>query len=383
MSMLLTDEQEQFRAAVRDFARREVTPELIRKCEQDRHPPLDLLAAIARNDWFAVGIPEEYGGSPDYVCVALLIDELAYGYLPLGDLAYRALIHGAGVLINHGTEAMRRDLLPRLLRGELLFNNSITEPDTGADAAGLSTKAVEDGDHWVINGHKMFNTGMSFADYVICYARTDPSAPRHKGISAIMVPTNAEGLTFREIETIGMNATPTFEVWYEDVRVPKENLVGELHNGWPVMMNHLEKERMGLCAMANGGTRRVLDLAVTYANTREQFGRPIGAFQAITHMIADMKVLSHTCELVTLQLAALVDAGRPARMEASIGKVYCAEAYTKAADLAMQVWGAYGYASESEVARHWRSARAMPIAGGSTQINKNVIGKLLGLPPTY
>lgn len=380
MSLLLSDEQVQFRDSVREFTRREITPELIRKCEQDRRPPMHLLAAVAANDWLSVGIPEEFGGSPDYVCVALLLEELGYGYLAAADLVYRALIHGAGVLINYGTPTMREELLPRLLRGELLFLNGISEPGTGADASSLTTKAVPDGTDYVINGHKIFNTGMGFSDYVVCYARTDPEAPRHRGISAILVPTNAEGLTFREIDTVGYRAIPTYEAWYEDVRVPATNVVGELHGGWSVMMGHLEKERLGLCALASGATRRVLDDTVAYAGTREQFGRPIGAFQAVSHMIADIKVLSHTSQLTMLQLAALVDAHRPARMEASIAKIHCAESYARAADLALQVWGAYGYSTESDVNRHWRDARLMPIGGGSTQIQKNVIGKLLGLP---
>lgn len=198
---------------MRNFAR-EVTPDLIRERDRGRRPPLELLAAIARNDWFSVGIPEEFGGIPDYVCLVLLIKELAYGYLPLGDLAYRVLILGAGVLINHGTDAMRRDLLPRLSRGELLFLNGITEPSTGADASGLTTRAAGDGEHWVINGHKTFNIGMGFSDFVLCCGCTDPDAPRHKGISAILVPAHAEGLTFREIGTIGLRTTPTYEAWY-------------------------------------------------------------------------------------------------------------------------------------------------------------------------
>ncbi|GAA2339798.1 acyl-CoA dehydrogenase family protein [Dactylosporangium salmoneum] len=373
------EEYDAFRDSLRSFVRQRVTRDVIDRCESERTPPRELLREVARQGWLAVGIPEEYGGAQDYVATAILLEELSRGYLALGDLAYRVLVHGARNIIAHGSEQMKRDLLPKILDGDLLFVNGITEPEAGADAASIRTHAVLDGDSLVINGHKIWNTGMGLSDYVICYARTDQSRPRHRGISAILVPTNASGLHMRPLDGVGYRAMPSYEVWYEDVTVPASNVLGEWNAGWGVMMSHLEFERLGMCAIATGCCQNILDEVVGYARTRRQFGAPIGSFQAVSHMVADIQIASYTNRVLTLDYARRLNAGVTTRRDTASLKVHCTESYQKAADLGVQIFGAYGYAVESTVNRHWRDSRLFTIGGGSTQIQKNIIAKSFDL----
>jgi len=367
-----------FREAVATFVQKRVTTELIDDCESNGRPPLELLAEVAAQGWLSVGLPVEHGGADDYLATAILLEELSKGYMALGDLAYRCLIHGARNIIAHGSDHLKQELLPQILEGKLLFVNGISEPDSGADAGSITSTAVRDGDDFVINGHKIWNTGMGFCDYVVCYVRTDPTLPKHRGISAILVPTNSAGIEMRRMNTVGYKATSTYEVWYDDVRVPATNLLGELNGGWAVMMGHLGTERMALSAIAAGCCRDILEKCVRYASERKQFGQPVGNFQAVSHMIADIQVLTYTTQVVALDFARVLNEGGGGRIEASSVKLHCSEAYKLASDLGVQIFGAYGYVFEAAVNRHWRDARVFTIGAGSSQIQRNIIAKSLG-----
>jgi alkylation response protein AidB-like acyl-CoA dehydrogenase len=379
MDFGLTPEQEAFRDAVRDFARREVDEELIRTCEAERRPPLDVFRKLAVGGWLECGLPDADGGPGDYVTFSVLLMELARVYVPLADLCYRCVVHGGTTIGTHGTPAQKEALLPGISRGELFFVNGITEPDTGADAASVSTRAVLDGDEWVINGTKTFNTGMLFSDWVVCYARTDTEAEKHAGITAILVPVDSPGITVTPLDTVGYRTMVTSEVHYADVRVPKENVLGEVGGGWQIMVGHLDKERFGLSCICTGATHGVLDISVKYAQDRHQFGQPIGTFQAIQHMLADVAIAVHGGTLVTQDLAWRISQGMGSRKESALAKAYTARMYKEAADTGLQVFGAYGYLADAAINRHWRDSRLHPIAGGSIQIQRNIIARQLGL----
>jgi alkylation response protein AidB-like acyl-CoA dehydrogenase len=383
MNFELSEEHQDLRSAIESFAGREVSPELIRHCEETRTPPLEAFRKLAKLGWLELGLPQGAGGVGDYVGFAVVLETLSRAYVPLADLTYRCAVHGGSTIGSFGTDKMKAELLPKIAAGEVFCVNGITEPGTGADAASVQTRAVLDGDSWVINGSKTFNTGMLFSDFVVCYTRTDPEAPKHKGITAIFVPVDAPGITVTPLDTTGYRTLVTSSVTYDDVRVPAENVLGEVNGGWQVMMGHLEKERFGLCAITLGATKRVLDISTKYANDRTQFGRPIGSFQAISHLLADIQIDVAAGHLLTYELAWRLTEGLPCRRESAIAKAHLAQTYKNAADSGVQVFGAYGYVNDSEANRHWRDSRLHTIAGGSLQVQKNIIARELGLPRSY
>jgi acyl-CoA dehydrogenase len=375
----LTDEQLMLQEAARDFVSREVTPDLIATCEGERRPPLEIFRKLAANGWLELGLPKEGGGMGDYESFAVLLMELARGWVSLADLCYRCAVHGGNSIGIHGRPWMREQLLPKIAQGEMFFVNGITEPGTGADAASVSTRAVRDGDEFVINGTKVFNTGMFFSDYVVCYARTDPDIEKHAGISAILVPVDSPGITVTPLNTVGYRTMVTSQVFYEDVRVPVDNLLGELGQGWQIMTGHLGKERFGLSCICTGAATRVVEISTQYANERHQFGVPIGSFQAIQHLISEMAISVHGGRLSTYDLAWRITNEMDTRLESAITKAYTAKMYADVANSGLQVFGAYGYIEDSEINRHWRDSRLHPIAGGSVQVQHMIISRQLGL----
>lgn len=368
----------EFRDSVRSFVERTVTDEYIQACEAGCRPPTEVFRNIAAQGWLELGKPTS--SEPlDFRAIGVLLEELAYGYLGLADLVYRALIHGASVIERYAQPSVRAGLLDRIVAGDLLCCNGLTEPDSGADAASITTKAVRQGSEYVINGHKIFNTGMEFVDYAVCYARTSNETKRHDGISALLVPAKSKGITVVPLDTVGMRSSRTCEVWYEDVHVPADALLAEEGSGWKVLVGHLDRERFGLASICVGSMRRVVEQAVEYAQQRKQFGRNIGQFQAVAHLLADMRISYEASLALTRNVSDKLMAGVDCRMDAAIAKCFVAEAYKQVSDSGLQIWGAYGYLFQSDINRHWRDSRLETIGGGSSQIMRDIIGKGMGL----
>jgi alkylation response protein AidB-like acyl-CoA dehydrogenase len=382
MNLALTPEQEMLKKVVRDFAARELTPEYLRELDASGRAPHELLPKMAELGFTGLPIPVEYGGAGgSAVDVTVLLESMGYASLSIASLLNRAIGFGTETILKFGTEEQKRFFLPRVVAGDMIFAFSLTEPSAGSDAASLRTRAVLDGDAFVVNGAKIFTTGAGECPYLVVAVRTDPEArPRHKGISMLLVERTTPGVTCRKIEKLGMRgAGGLYEVHYDDVRVPRSALLGPLHGGWAAVTATLERVRLAQAAYCVGCAQRAVDDAVRYANQREQFGQPIGKFQAISHMLADDQVETDAARLLLYRAAWLVDEKIACVKEASMANLKCTETLVKVTSDCMRVYGGYGFTMEFDIQRHFRDARLFVIGDGSSQIQRNIIARLMGL----
>ena len=379
--MFFSDEQDMLRESIREFVRRDLPPGFARYCDENGHTPLEQYKRFADLGYLGIGIPEELGGQGGGIVeMTIVLEELAKGMMSFAALVYRSAVQGAQSLLSYGSEEQKSRLLPGLLSGDLLFCLSLSEPDSGSDAASLRLRAERDGDHYVLNGTKMWSSGAHIADYILLVARTSTEGPKHKGISLFLVDTKSPGLTVRRVPTIGERAVGTNEVSYVDVRVPVEMRLGEENQGWYLLQLNLEKERLCLATWCTGAAQDAFDQSLAYAKVRKQFDHPIGSFQAIQHRLAEMAMELHQARLLIYDLAGRIERKERARKEASMTKAFCTEMSNRIAYQALQIFGGYGYAMESDMQLLMRDARIMTIGGGSSEIMRNIIAKELGLP---
>ena len=380
MDFEFSEEQEQWREAVREFVRRECAPEYARKCDREGRAPKEAFQTLAEQGWLGTSIPEAAGGSGgDFIDLAILLEELGRGCLDLALWVFRSVTYGGHAILRYGTPAQQQRFVPAAARGEISVAFALTEPESGSDAAALKTSATRDGDAFVVRGQKMFTSGMDVSDVVLLAARTDPQAPKHGGISCLLVDCKCPGIEVQRLETLGHRAIATTAVFLDNVRVPKDRLLGPLHGGWPVVTTTLELERLCLSAARTGAASVAFDDALAYAKTRQQFGRPIGKFQAVAHQIADMQVMLDVSRTLVYRFAWLMGTGRMDRRDAAVLKLYTAEAYKFIADRGMQILGGYGYTMDSDMQRHFRDSRLATIGGGTSEIQRNIIAHSLGL----
>jgi isovaleryl-CoA dehydrogenase len=376
--LALTDEQQDFVRALRDFCANEVTPELIEANERDHHSD-EMARRIAELGWWNLTIDEDYGGSGGTFSDAVLfLEEVARGRLPVAGYGVTLIVVGA--LNKFGTEEQKRELLGRVSEGGVLAI-AMSEPDAGSDVASLKTRARRDADtgEWVLNGSKMWCSYAHKASHTLIVCRTQERSERHEGLSMIFVPHDADGFTITPIDTLG--GEETNELHLDDVRVPGDALLGAEGNGWTQLMAGLNNERVILAASALGLAQRAFDDALAYAKERKQFGRPVGSFQAIQHKFAELATALAQARLLVRFVARLTDED-PMRMlpqEASMAKLACTELAKRCALEGMQIMGGYGYAKEYPMERHLRSAVVTTIYGGTSEIQKNIIAKTLGL----
>jgi alkylation response protein AidB-like acyl-CoA dehydrogenase len=285
------------------------------------------------------------------------------------------------VIAKFGTPEMHAELLPAIIAGERRLSIGMSEPDAGSDVAALRTTALQDGDHFVVNGQKMWCTGAGLpGTQILAYVRTDPSAgKKHEGISALLIDATADGVELRQIPTLARHILGTYEVFLDDVRVPRDDLVGPLHDGWRVMLSNLELERILLSAGYVGAAQSTLDLAVEYAKTRTQFDRPIGTFQSLAHVIADLQTDVDSARLLTYRAAWLRHQGTPCHREAAMAKLKGSETYVQTARWGMQILAGHGFATESVMSHRYRESIVATISGGTSQIQRNAIARDLGL----
>jgi alkylation response protein AidB-like acyl-CoA dehydrogenase len=371
----LTEEQRAVRGAVREFAREEVEP-VAREHEESGEWPEEVWGKAIEADLVGLGIPEEFGGAGmGQVEAAIFADEVAYA--DAGILAAIGTSFGTRMVAEYGTREQKEWILEGVASGDLIGALGNTEPEHGSDAASIETTAEKDGDEYVVDGVKTFITHGSIADYVLTMCRTGGEG--HGGISAILVETDREGFEVeREIETMGWNASDTAQLRYDGVRVPAENLVGQENRGFYQLMEFFEEERVGIAAQALGIARRCLDEAKGYVREREQFGQPVGEFQAVQHTIAEMAVKVENAKRLTYDAAARVDRGEKPTKLASMAKLYASEVAEEVASDAIQLHGGNGYTREYPVERQYRHAKIYQIGEGTSEIQKNIIaGELL------
>ena len=381
MDFALTAEQESFYKSVADFATQVVEPEA---GERDREGRFDRAVWDKVGEQGLCGLPiaEEYGGSgTDAVTTGLALEALAYGGRDAGLLLSLGahLTIGTKPIELHGTEEQKRRYLPKLCTGEWIGSFGVTEPDAGSDTAAIKTSARRDGDSWVINGTKTFITNGPVCDVFTVVARTDPNASSGQGMTAFILEKGTPGLTVgRHLDKMGNRSSPTSEMVMSDVRVGDEQRLGDEGSAlWKVAFECFDWERTVMIASAIGGMQRALETCITYAQQREAFGKPIGHFQAVAHKLADMKIRLETSRLLLRNAAWLKDQGKPHMVEASMAKAYVADCATKNAEDAIQIHGGWGYIKDFPVERGWRDAKLSSLGGGTTEIQKVVISRML------
>ncbi|MER5635327.1 acyl-CoA dehydrogenase family protein [Kitasatospora sp. NPDC002227] len=376
MNLELTEEQAAARTLAADFTDREIVPHA---AAWDRAESVDraIIGKLGKVGFLGLTIPEEYGGSGgDHVTYCLVLEELGRGDSSVRGIVSVSLGLVAKSVNGYGTEEQKRHWLPRLTSGEALACFALTEPGTGSDAANLTTKAVRDGDGWVIDGAKTFITNGTWADVALVFART--GEPGHKGVTAFLVPTDTPGLTRREIHgKLGLRGQATAELTFEGVRVPDSARLGAEGKGFSVAMAALAKGRMSVAAGCVGIARACLEAAVGYATEREQFGKPIAAHQLVQELLADIAVDVEAARLLTWQVADLIERGLPFATASSTAKLFASEAAVRAANNALQVFGGYGFIDEFPVGKYLRDARVMTLYEGTSQIHKLLIGRAL------
>ncbi len=370
MDFELTDEQRLIQDTVRDFVDRKVLPNAV---ENDIEHRLDMsvIEGMAELGLLGIVIPEEYGGAGlDFVSEALSCEEIERG-----EAAFRTLISvhvglNSLSLLRYGSEEQKQRYLVPQARGEKLACFGLTEPAAGSDVASMKTTARREGDTYLLNGSKNWISYASVADHQLVFAKTDPAA-KHKGISAFIVERGWNGVSTRDTENkLGIWAGSTGELFFENVEVPAENLLGEEGQGFEIAMYGLDQGRFTVAAGACGVVRACLERSVEYARERETFGQPIGKYQFVQDMIADMVLGYETSKLLVMQAAWMKNEGRRNTRETSLAKWHATESAFKAAHLAIQVHGAYGYSAEYGIERYFRNARAPIIYEGTTQIHK-------------
>jgi alkylation response protein AidB-like acyl-CoA dehydrogenase len=376
----LTDEQRDFVSAIRDFCQRECGTQEQREQLTDHHAEhhnAGLYKQMAELGWLGITIPEEYGGSGGTMLDAcLFMEETSRGMAPIAGYATTLIV--AGATRRFGSDEQKQRVLGGISKGSVEAI-AMTEPESGSDVGSLSTEAVPSNGGWVLNGQKVFISNAHISDHVLVVCRTTKGENKHEGLSMIFVPAGTDGMEMKPIDTMGGRDTNT--VYFNDCEVPAEQLLGEQDHGWTQLMAGLNTERLILAATMLGIGQRAFDDALSYAKERKQFGRPIGSFQALQHRFADLATDLEAARLMTWWVASLNDED-PDRMlpkEASMVKLFVTETAQRVALEGMQMMGGYGYSSEYDMERLVRSTLVSTIYGGTSEIQRGIIAKTLGL----
>ncbi|AXG12874.1 acyl-CoA dehydrogenase family protein [Intrasporangium calvum] len=390
----LSQEHEDFRKVVRDFAEKEVAPHI---AEWDRasHFPTDLVPKMGELGLFGLVVPEEYGGSAgegqgDFTSLCVAIEELGRVDQSIGITLSAGVGLGINPILTYGNEEQKQRFLPDLVAGRALAGFGLTEPEAGSDAAATRTRAAADGHEWVVNGSKAFitNSGTDITSVVTVTARTGTNGDGTAAISAIMIPSGTPGFTVEPAyHKLGWHVSDTHGLTFKDCRVPLENLLGDEGQGFKQFLKTLDDGRIAISALAVGCAQACLELATDYAKTRIAFGRPIGVNQGISFQLADLAVMVEASRTLTYKAAWLKDElheGRRSVKEvkhaAAIAKLYSTEAAVSATRIATQVFGGNGFMEEFPVARFYRDAKILEIGEGTSEVQRMLIARGLGLP---
>jgi short/branched chain acyl-CoA dehydrogenase len=374
-----SDEQERFRKVVRDFAEREIAP-YAETWDREHVFPVDVVRAMGDIGLFGLPFPERFGGSgADFTTLCIAIEELARVDSSMAITLEAGVGLGAAPIADYGTPEQQERWLPDLCAGRALAGFGLTEPDAGSDAGATRTRAVRDGDEWIIDGAKAFitNSGTPITSVVTVTARTGERGD----ITAILVPVGTPGFFVDPpYRKMGWHASDTHPLRFESCRVPVANTLGERGRGFQQFLATLDNGRIAIAALAVGLAQACLEQSVTYAGEREAFGAPIGANQAVAFRCADLAVVVENARLLTYKAAWLKDVGRPFKAAAAMAKLYATEAAVDASRHATQIFGGYGYVDETPVSRFYRDAKILEIGEGTSEIQRLVISRELGLP---
>ncbi|MCM3528855.1 acyl-CoA dehydrogenase [Cytobacillus oceanisediminis] len=376
MNLRFTEEQEMMRKMVRDFAQTEIAP-FVEKMEQGEFPR-EILRKMGELGLMGIPIPEKYGGSEmDFTSYIIAIHELSRVSATVGVILSVHTSVGTNPILYFGTEEQKQKYIPKLASGEYLGAFCLTEPSAGSDAGSLKSRAVKDGDHYVINGSKVFITNAGEADIYIVFASTNPELGS-KGISAFIVEKDTPGLVFGKDEhKMGLHGSRTLQLTFEDMRVPSENLLGNEGEGFKIAMANLDAGRIGIASQALGIAEAAFEAAASYAKERVQFGKPIAAQQGVGFKLADMATSVEAAKLLIYRAADMRQRGIKCGLEASMAKLFASKTAVDVSTEAIQVFGGYGYTEDYPVERYFRDAKITEIYEGTSEIQRIVISKQL------
>jgi alkylation response protein AidB-like acyl-CoA dehydrogenase len=376
MNFQLTEEQNLIREMVRSFAETEVAPTADERDESETFDRDLMFGRLAELGLTGIVFPEEYGGAgADYLSYAIAVEELSRVCASTGVTLSAHLSLGSNPIYLFGSEEQKKKFLTPLATGEAMGAFGLTEPSAGSDAGGTKTYAVPDGDEWILNGSKIFITNAGEADIYVVFARTDKKAEKHHGISAFIVEKGTPGFSFGKKEKkMGIRSSPTLELVFENCRIPKENLLGEEGKGFKVAMKTLDGGRIGIASQALGIAQGALDATKKYVTDREQFNKPLTAFQGVQFQLADMATQVEAARLLVYNAAYRASAGLSYSQESAMAKLFASETAMKVTTQAVQLHGGYGYTREFPVERMMRDAKITEIYEGTSEIQRVVIG---------
>ena len=377
MHFKLSEEHEMIRKMVRDFAKNEVAPTAAERDEEERFDRA-LFDQMAELGLTGIPWPEEYGGiGSDYLAYVIAIEELSRVCASTGVTLSAHTSLAGWPIFKFGTEEQKQKFLRPMAEGKKIGAYGLTEPSSGSDAGGMKTTAKRDGDHYILNGSKIFITNGGIADIYVVFALTDPES-KQRGTSAFIVESDTPGFSVGKKESkLGIRSSPTTEIMFEDCRIPIENLLGEEGQGFKIAMQTLDGGRNGIAAQAVGIAQGALDASVEYARERHQFGKPIAAQQGIGFKLADMATDVEAARLLTYQAAWLESEGLPYGKESAMSKVFAGDTAMKVTTEAVQVFGGYGYTKDYPVERYMRDAKITQIYEGTQEIQRLVISRML------
>jgi alkylation response protein AidB-like acyl-CoA dehydrogenase len=373
---------EQFRQSVKRFVQNECNEWLALAWDHDGHYPQHVFDQIAKLGWYGVGIPEDQGGvGGGALDLIVLSEELGRGSTDLV-ACFSLTASGLRTLLAHGTAEQKSTIVPKLMDGSVRLSVSVTEPQAGSDAAALTTSGRLVDGKYVVNGQKTFCEAAGLPNTLVqLYVRTDPDAAKHRGISMLLLDPTAPGVTLSRLPTLGRNITGVYEIFLDDVKIPADQLVGAAEGAWQMLAEELPLERLIISAGFVGATLQILDDTLRHVKEREQFGRAIGSFQSVAHLLVDLATRAEAARLLVYHGAELLDRGLPYEKQAAMAKIAAAELYADTARYAMQLMGGYGYVTEHPLTMHYSDAVIATVAGGASQVQRNIVARHLGLRP--
>ncbi|MFG1302944.1 acyl-CoA dehydrogenase family protein [Xanthobacter autotrophicus] len=372
----LTEDQAVWLDTVNRFMENEITREYIRARDMEREYPYEAYEKVAKAGWLRLLIPESAGGDG---CGVLEYILMAEGLGRFGfDFAASIVVptFTAMNIVHFGTEGQKAKYLAPFMEGKLRFSISISEPSAGSDAAATRTRARRDGDDYVIRGQKLWCSGAHARDVVIAMlVRTDPDAPKHKGLSVLLVPNTTSGLDIRKLPTLSRRSTGTTEIFIDDARVPVDQRLGAEGQGWEIVGSNLRLERAAISAAYVGNAQTVVNDAIRFARQREQFGHPIYDFQVIKHMLAEMQTQVDAARLLVYRAAELASRDMPCDREVAMAKLFASETLQSTSRMGMQILGGHSMLPEADMERYFREGMQCTIGGGTSQIQRSIIAK--------
>jgi alkylation response protein AidB-like acyl-CoA dehydrogenase len=375
-----TDEQKLLRETVRKLMDTHAPPEYIRHLDAEQGYPYELYEKWVEAGLLSMPFPEEYDGLGGSVIDLTIIAEELARKSPDFFMSYAGSVFTGLNIMRKGTEAQKQTWLPKLFAGEVRMAIAISEPEAGSDIGAMRTFAIRDGDHYVVNGQKLWATGAGAKNTVMnVYLKTDREKNYREGMSLLLIDNDTPGVQLRKLDMLGRRCTGTYEVFFNDVRVPVDRIVGGENKGWDCVLSGLQIERVCSAAGSCGGALAAFDLALAYAKERVQFGRPIGTNQSIAHTLADLQTEIDAARTLMWRAAWMVSEGQDALREITMAKLFASEVYVKVANAGMQIFGGYGYSMEYDMQRHFRDSRSSTIAAGTSEMQRNVLAGLMGL----